>query len=106
MALSADEFMRRFLLHVLPARFHRIRHYGLFANPVRRDNLAKIRELFKIRELLHVPTVDIAPVSDNTSPDTAQPTFVCRHCGSPMIIIDILQRSQPIRAPPAQRGAA
>jgi hypothetical protein len=100
MTLSADEFMRRFLLHVLPARFHRIRHYGLFANPVRRDNLAKIREL------LHVPTVDIAPVSDNTSPDTAQPTFVCRHCSSPMIIIDILQRSQPIRAPPAQRGAA
>jgi hypothetical protein len=100
MTLSADEFMRRFLLHVLPAGFHRIRHYGLFANPVRRDNLAKIREL------LHVPTVDIAPVSDNTSPDTAQPTFVCRHCGSPMIIIDILHRSQPIRAPPAQRGAA
>jgi hypothetical protein len=100
MTLSADEFMRRFLLHVLPAGFHRIRHYGLFANPVRRDNLAKIREL------LHVTTVDIAPVSDITSPDTAQPTFVCRHCGSPMIIIDILHRSQPIRAPPAQRGAA
>src|SRR5258708_37645164 len=100
MTLSTDEFMRRFLLHVLPAGFHRIRHYGLFANPVRRDNLAKIREL------LHVPTVDIAPVSDNTPPDTAQPTFVCRHCGSPMIIIHNLPPRPPHPAPPPPPGAA
>jgi hypothetical protein len=40
MTLAADEFMRRFLLHVLPSSFHRIRHYGLLANPVRRENLA------------------------------------------------------------------
>ena len=45
MTLSADEFMRRFLLHVLPGGFHRIRHYGLIANAERKDNLAKAREL-------------------------------------------------------------
>jgi integrase len=44
-ACAAGEFMRRFLLHVLPTGFHRIRHYGLLANPVRRANLAKVRAL-------------------------------------------------------------
>ncbi|NYH20075.1 hypothetical protein GGD41_007303 [Paraburkholderia bryophila] len=96
MTLDAQEFMRRFLLHVLPGGFHRIRHYGLLANPVRRQNLVRIRAL------LHAPAVINA--SDDASPDTRAPTFVCRHCGAPMIIIDILLRSQPIRAPPASRG--
>ena len=45
MTLSADEFIRRFLLHVLPAGFHRIRHYGLFANGGRAENLARARQL-------------------------------------------------------------
>ena len=45
MTLSAEEFMRRFLLHVLPSGFHRIRHYGLLANGSRRANLALAREL-------------------------------------------------------------
>jgi hypothetical protein len=48
MTLSAAEFMRRFLLHVLPSGFHRIRHYGLIANAGRRDNLAKARELLNV----------------------------------------------------------
>jgi len=43
MTLSAEEFMRRFLLHVLPSGFHRIRHYGLLANAARRHNLARAR---------------------------------------------------------------
>ncbi|MFM0558165.1 IS91 family transposase [Paraburkholderia sediminicola] len=97
MTLQASEFMRRFLLHVLPAGFHRIRHYGLLANPVRRDNLAKVRDL------LHV-----APRFDPPSDDTviqAQPVFICRHCGAPMIVIDIVARTAPIRAPPMSRGA-
>src|SRR3546814_4316268 len=45
MTLAADEFIRRFLLHVLPAGFHRIRHYGLFANGGRAANLTRAREL-------------------------------------------------------------
>ena len=96
MTLETDEFTRRFLLHVLPGGFHRIRHYGLLANPSRRANLAKIREL-----------LDGAPASIGRSANdiatvAVWPTFVCRHCGSPMIIIDILQRSRPIRAPPVE----
>ena len=43
MTLGADEFMRRFLLHVLPNGFHRIRHYGLLVNTGRREALAKAR---------------------------------------------------------------
>ena len=45
MTLTTDEFIRRFLLHVLPRGFHRIRHYGLLASGNRRDNLARAREL-------------------------------------------------------------
>ena len=45
MTLEAHEFMRRFLLHVLPGGFHRIRHYGLLANAGRRANLARVRAL-------------------------------------------------------------
>ncbi|MHB8285773.1 MAG: transposase [Caulobacteraceae bacterium] len=47
MTLSADEFIRRFLIHVLPGGFHRIRHYGLFANGGRAANLAKLRALLQ-----------------------------------------------------------
>ena len=99
MTLGADEFMRRFLLHVLPGGFHRIRHYGLIANPTRRENLATIRGL------LHVTPSDTA-AGDDASTDAGRPVFVCRHCSMSMIIIDILQRGQSIRAPPAQRGHA
>ena len=48
MTLAADEFMRRFLLHVLPSGFHRIRHYGLLANAGRREHLAQARELLHV----------------------------------------------------------
>nr|WP_321574948.1 IS91 family transposase [Paraburkholderia franconis] len=94
MTLETGEFARRFLLHVLPGGFHRIRHYGLLANPVRRDNLAKIRELLSEMPAGNKPGCAIAA----TAPAPA--TFVCRHCGSPMIIIETLQPSRPIRAPP------
>jgi hypothetical protein len=95
MTLAADEFVRRFLLHVLPGGFHRIRHYGLLANPSRRDNLSRIRGL------LHVLPCAVDLVA-NAYTCTARPSFVCRHCGSPMIVVDILQRSAPIRAPPTE----
>ena len=45
MTLATDEFIRRFLLHILPKGFHRIRHYGLFANTGRAANIARLREL-------------------------------------------------------------
>jgi hypothetical protein len=49
MTLTKDEFIRRFLLHVLPSGFHRIRHYGLTANTGRKKNLDKARKLLKVK---------------------------------------------------------
>ena len=96
MTLEAGEFMRRFLLHVLPGGFHRIRHYGLLANPVRRASLAKARQLLQV-----VPELATQP---DDAGITVPPVFVCRHCGAPMIVIEILERTAPIRAPPMRRG--
>jgi hypothetical protein len=70
----------------------------LLANPVRRENLAKVRGLLHV-----VPAASTQP--DDTGP-ALRPAFICRHCGAPMIVIEVLQRSAPIRAPPAQRAAA
>jgi hypothetical protein len=101
MTLSAAEFMRRFLLHVLPTGFHRIRHYGLIANAGRRDNLARARELLQVP----ADTGDAADADAATS-EPGQPTYVCPDCGAPMIIIETLVPGQPIRAPPQLQGAA
>ena len=100
MTLSAHEFLRRFLLHVLPSGFHRIRHYGLIANAGRTDNLARARELLHVIPEATQPQPPDAPVA------IVQPTFVCPHCGAPMTIIETFARRQPIRAPPVQRAAA
>ena len=83
--------MRRFLLHVLPSGFHRIRHYGLLANAGRWVNLARVRAL------LDVPPPE--PISDETTV-TPAPTFVCRCCGATRRVVEIVMRPQPIRAPP------
>ncbi len=91
MTLSPDEFMRRFLLHVLPSGFHRIRHYGLLANARRRRLLACVRDL------LNVPPP--IPVSDE-APVAAIPTFICRCCGGMMQVAEVIMRQQPIREPP------
>jgi len=104
MTLCPEEFMRRFLLHVLPSGFHRIRHYGLLANGSRRLSLAAARQC------LEVP-VDAAPITAskaaaNDEPQsTKPPTFACRHCGGPMLIVRLLAPESSIRAPPraAQR---
>ena len=100
MTLSADEFMRRFLLHVLPGGFHRIRHYGLLANAGRREHLARAREL------LHVVPAAAAIQPPDAPVAVVQPTFVCPHCGAAMSIIETFARGQPIRAPAAQRATA
>jgi hypothetical protein len=99
MKLGADEFMRRFLLHVLPDGFHRIRHYGLLANAERKMNLAKVRELLQV-----VPPA-VAISDDASVAVSAVPaTFICPHCGGTMHVIEILMRVRPIRAPPQYRG--
>jgi hypothetical protein len=91
MTLTADEFIRRFLLHNLPRGFHRIRHYGLLASGTRRDNLAHIRLLLGVAS----PAVaDVAPEPPDTPP-------TCPCCGGSMVIIEILERRYQPRAPPA-----
>ncbi|WP_208507541.1 IS91 family transposase [Variovorax paradoxus] len=97
MTLDADEFMRRFLLHVLPSGFHRIRHYGLLANGNRTANLVRIRELLG-QKADAVPQI----ASLDAEPCRPQPTFVCMHCGAAMSVLLTLARGQPIRAPPPQ----
>ena len=95
--------MRRCLLHVLPRGFHRLRHYGLLANPTRKKNIDLARTL------LHVPAlpVTVAPTATATatSKATARPTFLCWHCGAPMLIIETFARAQHIRAPPTLRAS-
>ena len=101
MTLGADEFMRRFLLHVLPSGFHRIRHYGLLANAARRAQLAQARELLHVvPATVDLPSAAAAPVT------IVAPTFVCPHCGAAMRIVETFARGQPIRAPPTLRVAA
>jgi len=91
MTLAPQEFMRRFLLHVLPGGFHRIRHYGLLANGNRRDCLAQARVALQAK--VEVP---------NTEPTVRAPAFVCRHCGRPLLIVEIVMRERAsIRAPPS-----
>jgi predicted RNA-binding Zn-ribbon protein involved in translation (DUF1610 family) len=99
MTIAPNEFIRRFLLHVLPSGFHRIRHYGLIANTTRKDNLTRARELLMSKET-DAPAdaekngADIADGSD------ASVTYICPDCGSPMIIIETFERGQLPRAPP------
>jgi hypothetical protein len=94
MTLDPQEFMRRFLLHVLPAGLHRIRHYGLLANGCRTVSLALARAL------LQAALEPVAPDSDAAASAPPTATFICRHCGSPMGIVQIFTRGMAIRAPP------
>jgi hypothetical protein len=106
MTLPVEEFMRRFLLHVVPPWFHRIRHYGLLANAARRDNLARARELLAapLSPLIAVPVSTGEAVAEERLRDQARP---CPCCGAPMVIIERFARGHAPRAPPpALRQAA
>lgn len=97
MTLTHDEFIRRFLLHVLPSGFHRIRHYGLTANTGRKKNLSKARQLLSVK----VPTVLVdKTLSDEAKAHEPTPTFVCPCCGAGMIVTDVLLHLYLPRAPP------
>jgi len=90
MTLGTGEFIRRFLLHLLPRGFHRIRHYGLLSRSARRGSLARARELLAVAPL---PDDDV-----REEPLDARPPCPC--CGGHMIIIETFARWSQPRAPP------
>jgi hypothetical protein len=85
MHLTPGEFMRRFLLHVLPNGFHRIRHYGLFANGNRADKLALCRTLLGVPAAAHHDDDD----GDDHNADADVPACPC--CGGRMKIIETFE---------------
>lgn len=100
MRLATDEFIRRFLIHVLPDRFHRIRHYGLLASSTRKANIAKVRALIGAQPLKQedTPTAEVIPLT------LREP---CPNCGGDMRIIETFRRGQKpqSRAPPRKAAA-
>ena len=98
MALTPSEFIRRFLLHVLPPGFHRIRHYGLFANGARCENLARARELLNLPA---PPDQSVHVIEADEPPSLAQP---CPCCGGPMVVIETFEPGHAPRAPPPRSG--
>jgi Putative transposase/Transposase zinc-binding domain len=90
MTLAPHEFIRRFLLHVLPRGFHRIRHYGLLAGSARKANIARARELLAV-----------APPPEAVAlPEPLDHLPPCPCCGGRMIIIETFRRWSQPRAPP------
>lgn len=98
MTLDAPEFIRRFLLHVLPSGFHRIRHYGLLSNASHKQDIARVRELLGVQGSQE--QTQHAEEPSKTQAEGAAPTFICRHCGCAMTIVEIILRVQNIRGPP------
>jgi hypothetical protein len=98
MTLDAPEFIRRFLRHVLPSGFHRIRHYGLLSNASHKQDIARVRELLGVQGSQE--QTQHAEEPSKTQAEGAAPTFICRHCGCAMTIVEIILRVQNIRGPP------
>lgn len=103
MTLTTPEFIRRFLIHVLPKGQHRIRHYGFYGNGNRAANIARIRHLLGVRAFEQ-------DQDNNTSPTVEPPRVLalpCPCCGGRLIIVKTIAPTQHPRAPPrSQRAAA
>jgi len=97
MTLDPGEFIRRFLLHVLPKGFHRIRHYGMLASATRKANIGRARELLDAPEPETVP--DDMAIADTTTPADHRPPCPC--CGGRMIIVETFERGSGPRDPPS-----
>ena len=98
MTLDAHEFIRRFLIHVLPSGFHRIRHYGLLASGVKADNLMLARKL--------LDTAPPAPEPEDIASEPPTALKLCPCCGSAMRIIEVFTAGHPPRYRPAAMPAA
>ena len=98
MTLEADEFIRRFLLHVLPSGFHRIRHYGLLASPGRAATIERLRDLIAASNATARPRPETDASGATTAPEPAATQDMARHaricpcCGGRMRIIETFAR--------------
>ena len=99
MTLDAAEFIRRFLLHVLPSGFHRIRHYGLIAGAVRAHNIERVRQLLTAATQ---PRESERAEADNET-ETPPTARRCPCCGGRMIIIDTFEGARPAQSPSPTR---
>jgi Putative transposase len=95
MTLGPHEFIRRFLIHVLPKGFHRIRHYGLFASAERQHNIAQAREL------LAAPAPKVEKANDAEAGASKRLAPACPCCGGRMVIIETFARGATLRHRPA-----
>ncbi len=102
MTLATDEFIRRFLIHVLPKGFHRIRHYGLLASGNRAANIARARELLAVPSLPKEPEAAETAAAD----EPRAPPRPCPCCGGRMIIIETFARGREPRHRPTPAPAA
>ena len=96
MTLATDEFIRRFLIHVLPKGLHRIRHYGLLARGTCADNVARVRELLAVKDRENEPTETVG--------NTDKPSCPC--CGGRMIVIEVFERGATPRHRPTAPASA
>ncbi len=95
MTLDAAEFIRRFLLHVLPSGFHRIRHYGVFAGNSRARNIERARQLLAASKA----APDRPPAEGGCEAGRQSPARRCPCCGGRMIIIETFEGVRPTRSP-------
>src|SRR5271170_1645249 len=96
MTLVTGEFIRRFLIHVLPKGLHRIRHYGLLARGTCADNVARVRELLAVKDRENEPTETVG--------NTDKPSCPC--CGGRMIVIEVFERGATPRHRPTAPASA
>jgi hypothetical protein len=92
MTLAVSEFIRRFLIHVLPSGFHRIRHYGLLASGARAQNIARVRQLLTPP----APACQNQAADDPGEADPPDPLRRCPCCGGRMIVVETFGRAGPL----------
>lgn len=93
MTLAVPEIIQRFLMHVLPNRFHRIRHYGFLSNKVRAVQLQKVRDALNVK----------APEPDESEDsDSIDERLICKRCAGIMQLIEAYEGTFRARAPPLE----
>jgi len=99
MTLDAHEFIRRFLLHVLPSGFHRIRHYGFLAGALRADTIERARQLLAAAQAApQRPRTEADSQAEDVSPARRRPC-----CGGRMIVVETFEGPRPARSPAPSR---